>query len=341
MQKSTYAQEETFETKGTRKKHLRRLAKAKARQNTCSQRSDEATNELLIWNVSTNAGHTVGNINAILEDFNVGKVSAIRMDLGTDFASVLYESLEASIEAQKILNEKWIPKLERYISVCFGNTNSFVERRTVPGLEVVHDLVSEEEEEDILKALSHYPCELLTRRKVQHFGYRFDYSQNDARAKSEADFPSFNDWLLPRIAVKKDTDSKHAYDGMKMKQWPDQLTVNIYEPGGGIPPHVDSHSPFEESIASLSLGSDIVIEFWPIHVGKKGCVNVHLPRRSLMIMNGEARYAWQHGIAARKTDILNHAVVNRLTRTSLTYRTIRIEPCQCQYPACCDHDRNS
>lgn len=51
---------------------------------------------------------------------------------------------------------------------------------------------------------------------------------------------------------------------------PDQLTVNIYEPGGGIPPHVDSHSPFEESIASLSLGSDIVIEFWPIHVGKKG-----------------------------------------------------------------------
>jgi len=26
----------------------------------------------------------------------------------------------------------------------------------------------------------------------------------------------------------------------------DQLTINLYTPGNGIPPHTDSHSPFED-----------------------------------------------------------------------------------------------
>ena len=35
---------------------------------------------------------------------------------------------------------------------------------------------------------------------------------------------------------------------------PDQLTVNEYQLGQGIRRHVDTHSAFEESICSLSLG---------------------------------------------------------------------------------------
>lgn len=41
----------------------------------------------------------------------------------------------------------------------------------------------------------------------------------------------------------------------------DQLTINEYMPGAGIPPHVDSHSPFEEIFVSLSLNSDTVMTF--------------------------------------------------------------------------------
>jgi hypothetical protein len=29
----------------------------------------------------------------------------------------------------------------------------------------------------------------------------------------------------------------------------DQLTINDYNPGDGIPPHVDSHSPFEDVLS--------------------------------------------------------------------------------------------
>lgn len=42
---------------------------------------------------------------------------------------------------------------------------------------------------------------------------------------------------------------------------PDQLTVNKYEPGHGIPPHVDTHSAFTYLIVSLSLGAETVMDF--------------------------------------------------------------------------------
>jgi alkylated DNA repair dioxygenase AlkB len=41
----------------------------------------------------------------------------------------------------------------------------------------------------------------------------------------------------------------------------DQLTVNDYMPGQGIPPHVDTHSPFEEIFVSLSLMSGVSMNF--------------------------------------------------------------------------------
>jgi hypothetical protein len=55
----------------------------------------------------------------------------------------------------------------------------------------------------------------------------------------------------------------------------------------GIPPHVDTHSAFEDPILSLSLGSSIVMEFR--HQDGQA-VPVLLPCRSLLIMSGEARY---------------------------------------------------
>jgi alkylated DNA repair protein alkB family protein 8 len=40
-----------------------------------------------------------------------------------------------------------------------------------------------------------------------------------------------------------------------------QLTINCYDPGDGIPSHFDTHSPFEEVFVSLSLLGNIVMEF--------------------------------------------------------------------------------
>lgn len=68
----------------------------------------------------------------------------------------------------------------------------------------------------------------------------------------------------------------------------DQLTVNEYQPGVGLSPHVDAHSAFTGPVASLTLGSACVMEFWT----REAKVPLLLPRRSLLVMAGESRYAW-------------------------------------------------
>lgn len=53
----------------------------------------------------------------------------------------------------------------------------------------------------------------------------------------------------------------------------------------GIPPHCDTHSCFEGPIVSLSLGSDIVMDFRQ----EDAMSSVILPSRSLLVMDGSSR----------------------------------------------------
>ncbi|OBS64061.1 hypothetical protein A6R68_07400 [Neotoma lepida] len=111
---------------------------------------------------------------------------------------------------------------------------------------------------------------------------------------------------------------------------------------GGIPAHIDTHSAFEDEIISLSLGSEIVMDFkHPEGI----TIQVMLPRRSLLVMTGESRYLWTHGITPRKfdtvqaseqfkggiitSDIGDLTLSKRGTRTSFTFRKVRRVPCNC------------
>lgn len=113
----------------------------------------------------------------------------------------------------------------------------------------------------------------------------------------------------------------------------------------GIPPHVDTHSAFKDEIISLSLGSDVVMEFRKPHPTNDNeyekHVSVRLPRRSLLVMSGEARYGWKHSITPRKIDIVQssdgHLTAKfRDTRLSYTFRWLSDKPCHCEYHCLCD-----
>ena len=74
----------------------------------------------------------------------------------------------------------------------------------------------------------------------------------------------------------------------------DQMTANDYMPGQGIRPHVDTHSPFQEVFAALSLKSGTVMHFKD---PQNNTIDLHLEPRTLMIFSGEVRYNWLHSIA--------------------------------------------
>ena len=166
------------------------------------------------------------------------------------------------------------------------------------------------------------PLIRLKNRATLHYGYRFDYKTNlvDLSAPLDQPIPEvLGDVLLkikPYISIS-----------------PDQLTVNIYQPGQGIPKHVDTHSIFTHEILSVSLGSDVAMDFKQPLSGS--IIPVVIPARSLTVMTGESRYLWHHGIARRKADGIDDVSVRQL-RISLTLRECTSVPCKCSYPSQCD-----
>lgn len=108
-----------------------------------------------------------------------------------------------------------------------------------------------------------------------------------------------------------------------MPEVADQVIINEYKPGQGISSHIDCEPCFEDTIVSLSLGSGCIMDFTS-KFNKTQKIPVWLEPRSLVILSGEARDAWLHGIAARKTDAWNGRKCERQRRVSLTFRKVKI-----------------
>ncbi|QRV87670.1 2OG-Fe(II) oxygenase family protein [Ceratobasidium sp. AG-Ba] len=82
-----------------------------------------------------------------------------------------------------------------------------------------------------------------------------------------------------------------------------QAILNRYNPGEGIKSHIDLPNRFADGIIVISLGSGIAMDF--AHEGRKERFTVWLPPRSIVVLEGEARWEWTHGIAARMSDLVD------------------------------------
>jgi alkylated DNA repair protein alkB family protein 8 len=163
---------------------------------------------------------------------------------------------------------------------------------------------------------------MTIRRRVQHYGFQFKYSELNVGDSAVTDFPPIvKDMIL-------------SHDELKRFDF-NQLTINEYVSGIGIASHCDTHSAFTDTIAVVSLLNPIVMDFVSHDNAKK--VSVIIPPRSLMLMSGESRYGWRHAIASRKTDLsLDGTPAARERRVSLTFRRIQKCTCECPFASLCD-----
>jgi alkylated DNA repair dioxygenase AlkB len=183
----------------------------------------------------------------------------------------------------------------------------------IPGLQYVADYVDEARETALVATIDRQPWLTELRRRVQHYGYKYDYKGR--KVTHDMYLGPLPEWLgllsgelrgrglMPRIA--------------------DQVIVNEYEPGQGIAPHVDCVPCFADTIASLTLGSSCVMEF--TQVKSRARTELFLARHSLVVLAGEARYEWRHAIAPRKSDTHMGQTVQRGRRLSLTFRNVLLE----------------
>lgn len=185
---------------------------------------------------------------------------------------------------------------------------------TPDGLYLLSEFISDAEEQHLLDCVDNAPWQTDLKRRVQHYGWRYDYS---ARRVNPSDYlgalPSWMSQILSKLNALP-----------QVQQQLEQAIVNEYMPGQGIAAHVDCEPCFGPVIASLSLGYGTEMRFE--HAEDLRKVTLHLPRKSLLLLTGAARYNWRHGIAARKSDPNPNPKetgrVQRDRRVSITFRSI-------------------
>ncbi|OKH53442.1 alpha-ketoglutarate-dependent dioxygenase AlkB [Calothrix sp. HK-06] len=180
----------------------------------------------------------------------------------------------------------------------------------INGLTYVRNFISQDEHDILLEKIDSQPWLGDLQRRVQHYGYKYDYVQH--KINRDMYIAPLPDWAL-NIATKL---HEHYSETL-----PDQVIVNEYEPGQGIANHTDCKTCFRDTIISLSLGSECIMDFTHPSLNQ---TSILLEPRSLIIMQGEARYNWRHGIAKRKSDKFQGQVIKRARRVSLTFRTVII-----------------
>ncbi len=180
----------------------------------------------------------------------------------------------------------------------------------IPGLTYLPHYITVDEQNKLINIIDQQEWSTKLRRRVQHYGYRYDYKNGSLASSSYlGDLPNWAGGIAKRLSD----------DGLTTKV-PDQVIINEYEPGQGITSHVDCVPCFGKTIISLSLGSSCVMNFTHSQIKQKASILL-LPR-SLVVMQGAARYEWQHSIAARKKDKYKGRELVRTRRVSMTFREV-------------------
>ncbi|PIL37634.1 hypothetical protein GSI_01328 [Ganoderma sinense ZZ0214-1] len=124
--------------------------------------------------------------------------------------------------------------------------------------------------------------------------------------------------------------SPATYDGPPRAR---QAIINLYWPGEGIAPHVDLLDRYGDGIMGVSLGSGCAMQFANVASDQPQSSSVpdecalYLPQGSVVVMTGEARYGWMHGIEKRfddwmevSPDSLESVLLERDMRLSIAFR---------------------
>ena len=143
--------------------------------------------------------------------------------------------------------------------------------------------------------------EYTARRRVASFGAGYDF---DAQELTPA--PVMAPFLLPL------RDKVAAWSGTPAEEFGYAL-VSEYRPGTQLGWHRDV--PHFEKVAGVSLGGAATMRFRPFPPRKGARIlTLRLAPRSAYILQGDARWKWQHGIAP--TPELRYSITFRTRRAA-------------------------
>jgi alkylated DNA repair dioxygenase AlkB len=173
----------------------------------------------------------------------------------------------------------------------------------IPGLSYLANYIDAVEESRLVSAIDKEAWNTTWKRRRQPYGESY------GKVAARSPIPAWAHGLRDRLFA----------EGIGGRPF-DQMLVNEYLPGQGIAMHRD-YSPFDRTVVSFSLLSSCTMEFRHVESGERE--SMLLEPRSLLVLSDEARYEWQHGIAARKSDRWHGTVIPRGRRLSVTFRLLK------------------
>ena len=177
-----------------------------------------------------------------------------------------------------------------------------------PGLYYLPEIITAEQQAEIIRRLDNAEWNNDLRRRVQQYGWRYDYR---ARAITpDMYLGALPDWL--QALAQQVHDDTGLFDRV-----PEQVIVNEYRGAQGIAEHSD-HPGFGPAIATVSLLEDWEMNFAPRY--RQPTRPALLENGSCLTMTGVSRNRWTHCIPARRDEPGNR---RRGRRISLTFRTVR------------------
>ncbi|EEA06910.1 oxidoreductase, 2og-Fe(II) oxygenase family protein [Cryptosporidium muris RN66] len=311
------------------------------------KRTNDKSKDLFLGNIGKSCGKLSENL-IISELIKYGDVENFEYGEGShsfvsfkniEDAIKLYEKYSSSnselflgrrikVSFSLICKSKIIDSKQWSICSSINTLHSF-------GLNIYNNILDDGEGEKLLDWIDKYGIweEGLSRR-VQHYGFGFDYKNKIISPKWVRDIPIKIEMIINRLLLHNIVTSR-----------PDQITINEYIAGQGIGPHIDSHHTIGNYIAVVSLGSGVGMDFYELQLSdsksfkKQKKHSIYIPKNSVYTMSSNIRYCWQHGIKKRYTDNIDGNIIKRHRRVSLTFRRYikgDLEKCSCNYHDFCD-----
>lgn len=190
-----------------------------------------------------------------------------------------------------------------------SNFNYLKMETTLPGLLLYPDFIDEAVEEQLLNEIDSQIWVVDYLRRLQYYGYRNELEAPYDLIRFPVPMPPLIFGLSQQIVEQKILFNQ-----------PDQVIINEYVPGEGIKPHKD-RAYYDNQICGVNLGSGCIMRF--IKGKNLEVIDVEIPRRSLYVMQDEARKKWKHAIPPRKKDKVDGNIQHRERRVSITYRKVK------------------
>ncbi|GAB1608195.1 alpha-ketoglutarate-dependent dioxygenase alkB homolog 4-like [Argonauta hians] len=204
-----------------------------------------------------------------------------------------------------------------------------------PGIFLEEDFISAEEEDMLTNHIDQTPfVDSQSGRRKQDYGPKVNFKKQKVNCRCFTGLPSFSKFLVDRFT------SRPELSGFV----PVELCNLEYEPsrGSAIDPHFDDFWIWGERLVTVNLLSHTYLTMSRDEEPNVQ-VRIPLPRRSLVVVYGPARYQWKHAVhrqdvTSRRlamtfreptSDFLSggvryYDVGERLIKTALTFQGVSV-----------------